>query len=183
MTNIIKLIFSLFIVPSAQDESGLKTIKQSSETKNLLLSDYHKSLSQRIKEGLTVKNFQNTQRIHLGKADAGERNYRKSKRGQSSKHGGSYKLSPYKDMVKWREEIKENTNKVNCFVDQAQPEFINTMSRTMDAFDMQMSTFGGKHKGSKKNMANFVQEKRGFIRTSNGYTNVDPFKIIEKEYV
>lgn len=86
-------------------------------------------------------------------------------------------------MVRWREEIKENTNKVNCFVDQAQPEFINTMSRTMDAFDMQMSTFGGKsHKGSKKNMANFVQEKRGFIRTSNGYVNIDPLKITETEY-
>ena len=85
-------------------------------------------------------------------------------------------------MRKWREEIKENTNKVNCFVDEAQPEFINTMSRTMDAFDMQMSTFGGKNKNSNKNMANFVQEKRGFIRTSNGYNNIDPFRITEMEY-
>lgn len=56
------------------------------------------------------------------------------------------------------------------------------MSRTMDAFDMQMSTFGGTQKKSKKNMANFVQEKRGFIRTSNGYVNHDPFKITESEY-
>ena len=56
------------------------------------------------------------------------------------------------------------------------------MSRTMDAFDMQMSTFGGAHKKSKKNIANFVQEKRGFIRTSNGYINNDPYKITESEY-
>jgi hypothetical protein len=96
----------------------LKTLKQTSETKGLLLSDYNKSLSERIKEGLTVKTFQNTQRIHLGKADVSERNYRRSKRGQSSKHANN-KNSPYGDMVRWREEIKENTNKVNCFVDQA----------------------------------------------------------------
>ena len=47
-------------------------------------------------------------------------------------------------MIKTREEIKENTNKINCFTDDNQPEFINTMSRTMDAFDIRMSTFGGK---------------------------------------
>jgi hypothetical protein len=46
-------------------------------------------------------------------------------------------------MIRWREEIKESTNRVNCFVDETQPEFINTMSRTMDAFDLRMSTFGG----------------------------------------
>jgi len=46
-------------------------------------------------------------------------------------------------MIKEREEIKENTNKVNCFVDENQPEFISTMSRTMDAFDLRMQTFGG----------------------------------------
>ena len=47
-------------------------------------------------------------------------------------------------MVKQREEIKENTNKINCFVDESEPAFINTMSRTMDAFNTRMSTFGGK---------------------------------------
>ena len=47
-------------------------------------------------------------------------------------------------MITDREEIKYNTNKVNCFVDENEPAFINTMSRTMDAWDMRMSTFGGK---------------------------------------
>jgi hypothetical protein len=41
-------------------------------------------------------------------------------------------------MVSDREEIKENTNKVNCFVDQNEPAFISTMSRTMDAYDLRM---------------------------------------------
>jgi hypothetical protein len=50
---------------------------------------------------------------------------------------------PYSSIVREREEIKENTNKVNCFVDQNEPKFISTMSRTMDAFDLRMQTFGG----------------------------------------
>jgi hypothetical protein len=85
-------------------------------------------------------------------------------------------------MVQKREEIKENTNKVNCFVDQNEPAFINTMSRTMDAFDLRMSTFGGKTKADKqKNFDKFISEKRGFIRASNGFYNNDPMKILESE--
>ena len=81
-------------------------------------------------------------------------------------------------MIQQREEIKENTNKVNCFVDQNEPVFINTMSRTMDAFDLRMSTFGGKNKADKaKHYDKFISEKRGFIRASNGYENNDPTKV------
>ena len=53
-------------------------------------------------------------------------------------------MEPYEKIKNKREEIKESTNKVNCFVDENEPKFINTMSRTMDAFDVRMSTFGGK---------------------------------------
>lgn len=77
----------------------------------------------------------------------------------------------YNDIVKEREEIKTNTNKVNCFVDGSQPEFINTMSRTMDAFNVQMSTFGGKQAHSKSNkMDKFMMEKGGYIKTQMAFT-------------
>lgn len=53
----------------------------------------------------------------------------------------------------------------------------------MDAFDLRMQTFG---KDQARNKANhfdkFIQEKRGFIRLSNGYTNNDPMSVVEKEY-
>jgi hypothetical protein len=56
------------------------------------------------------------------------------------------------------------------------------MSRTMDAFDLRMSTFGGKTKDSKAaNYDKFISEKRGFIRASNGYENHDTSKIVEQE--
>lgn len=85
-------------------------------------------------------------------------------------------------MVQQREEIKSNTNKVNCFVDENEPAFINTMSRTMDAFDLRMSTFGGKQKAAKAgNYDKFISEKRGFIRASNGFENNEPLKIIKDE--
>jgi len=44
------------------------------------------------------------------------------------------------------------------------------MTRTMDAYDTRMSTFGGKQKLDKdKYHDKFIAEKRGFIRTSNAY--------------
>ena len=87
-------------------------------------------------------------------------------------------------LVKQREGIKQNTNKINCFVDENEPQFINTMSRTMDAFDTRMSTFGGKQKQEKdKYFDKFIAEKRGFIRTSNAYTHANPEKIVEAEVV
>ena len=93
------------------------------------------------------------------------------------------KNNPYSRIVKEREEIKENTNRVNCFVDENQPEFINTMSRTMDAFDLRMQTFGGEQAKTKNsNFDKFIQEKRGFIRLSNGYENNCPIKIVNDEY-
>lgn len=83
-------------------------------------------------------------------------------------------------MVIDREQIKNSTNKVNCFVDENEPAFINTMSRTMDAWDMRMSTFGGKNALLKESHKDkFIAEKRGFIRSSNGFVNSSPEKILE----
>ena len=55
------------------------------------------------------------------------------------------------------------------------------MSRTMDAFDTRMSTFGGKYaekETKKKNFDKFIAEKRGFLRTTNQFQNYDPMKIV-----
>jgi len=52
----------------------------------------------------------------------------------------------------------------------------------MDAFDVRMSTFGGKNPPDKKqNFDRFISEKRGFIRTSNGFYNNNPYKIVQNE--
>jgi hypothetical protein len=108
--------------------------------------------------------------------DENEKNYRQRKKEEYKSNNETYS-----HMVQKREEIKSNTNKVNCFVDQNEPAFINTMSRTMDAYDLRMSTFGGKTKIDKeKNYDKFISEKRGFIRTSNGYLNNDITKIIRE---
>ena len=95
-------------------------------------------MSNRIKEGLDVKTFQNTKRIDFGRMDENEKNYRQRPKREAKSQ------DPYSRMIQQREEIKENTNKVNCFTDENEPAFINTMSRTLDAFDLRMSTFGGK---------------------------------------
>ena len=58
------------------------------------------------------------------------------------------------------------------------------MSRTMDAFDTRMSTFGGKHADKatkKKNFDKFIAEKRGFLRTTNQFYNADTSKIMKFE--
>ena len=58
------------------------------------------------------------------------------------------------------------------------------MSRTMDAFDLRMQTFGGTQKDVKHtHFDKFIQEKRGFIRLSNGYANNDCLKVVEHEHV
>ena len=63
-------------------------------------------------------------------------------------------------------------------MDPHQPEFINTMSRTMDAYNTKISTFGGKNKKN-SDVGNFIAEKVLFIRTSNLYNENDPLKIIQ----
>ena len=52
----------------------------------------------------------NKQRIHYGTVNEGTEKFRK-------KVLVSPVYSPYSNKIKEREEIKENTNKVNCFVD------------------------------------------------------------------
>jgi len=83
-------------------------------------------------------------------------------------------LESYDKLVQQRDTIRHNTNKVNCFTNENEPAFINSMSRTMDAFDVRMSTFGGKNAekaAKKKNYDKFIAEKRGFIRTTNQFYN------------
>lgn len=56
------------------------------------------------------------------------------------------------------------------------------MSRTMDAYDIRMGTFGGDHAKNKADKFNkFIEEKRGFIRTTNLYNNSDPMNIVAEE--
>lgn len=56
------------------------------------------------------------------------------------------------------------------------------MSRTMDAHDVRMGTFGGEHaKNKQQKFDKFIEEKRGFIRTTNLYENSDPVKIVANE--
>ena len=83
-------------------------------------------------DGADVKQFMNTKRIEFGRITDETEKHRKR-----SIHQVNPK-SPYSKMISDREEIKENTNKVNCFVDQNEPAFISTMSRTMDAYDLRM---------------------------------------------
>ena len=52
------------------------------------------------------------------------------------------------------------------------------MSRTMDAYNTKISTFGGKNKKN-SDVGNFIAEKGLFIRTSNLYNENDPLKIIQ----
>jgi len=85
-------------------------------------------------------------------------------------------------MLEDRDWIKENTNKCGVFINQNEPIFINSMSRTMDAFDLRMQTFGGLNdKNKDKNFDKFMQEKRGFIRMTNGYHNSEPLDILKNE--
>ena len=80
-----------------------------------------------------------------------------------------------------REQIKQNLRKVNCFVNHEEPEFISSMSRTMDAFDIRMQTFGGNQKAQKaKYQDKFMSEKRGFIRTINGYSDSNPHSALKE---
>lgn len=51
------------------------------------------------------------------------------------------------------------------------------MSRTMDAYNTKISTFGGKNKKN-SDVDNFIAEKGLFIRTSNLYEEKDPLKIV-----
>ena len=52
----------------------------------------------------------------------------------------------------------------------------------MDAFDNRMQTFGGRPAMEKdKNFDKYISEKRGFLRTSNGFSTNDPMKLVERE--
>ena len=41
-------------------------------------------------------------------------------------------------MIEDRDWIKDNTNKCGVFINKNEPIFINSMSRTMDSFDLRM---------------------------------------------
>ena len=69
--------------------------------------------------------------------------------------------------------MKQEDLKTHCYINKNEPKFINSMARTMDAFNYQMSTFGGPNTLNKsKHYDEFVAEKRGFLRVTNGYTSL-----------
>ena len=73
---LLKFYFEIKTEAAKDVEMGNKTSKQSAELKNQLKSDYNKSLSERIKDGLAVKKFQNQKRIDFGRIDGNERRQR-----------------------------------------------------------------------------------------------------------
>ena len=84
----------LILTEAAKDlEMGNQTSKQHAELKNQRNSDYSKSLSDRIKEGLEVKTFQNQKRIDFGRMDENERNYRQRTKRELKSH------DPYSVMI------------------------------------------------------------------------------------
>ena len=125
-----------------------------------------------------VKKFHTDKRIHLGlDRDPALR----------SRQGGrkaSYKnIYPYEKLMKEAKDNLNNGNKINFYTDENQPEFISTMTRTMNAFDTRMQTFGGKMAKKKlKNLDKFMEEKGAFIRASNLYKDGDAWKINVDEY-
>ena len=170
----------LAIEPGTDAEFGNQTTKQGADQKNAKHCDYQKSVAERMEAGEDVKSFQNKQRIHLGRLGSQDQKHRQ----RNNSTNPRAPAEPYSKLVQQREEIKESTNKVNCFVDENEPVFINSMARTMDAFDLRMSTFGGRNASAvekQKNFDKFIAEKRGFIRTTNCYKNNDPMKVLATE--
>lgn len=127
------------------------------------------SYKERIKELDQVKTFQNEQRIHYGRKDGSD---------LKNRSRVSSEISPpvetYDKLQQQRQTNKTNSDRTNLFINENEPLFINSMSRTMDVFDVRMQTFGGKSKSKlqkKPNFDKFIAEKRGFIRASNLYHN------------
>ena len=76
--------------------------------------------------------------------------------------------------LRTRYSLKDDNLKTHRFIDDKEPKFINSMARTMDAFNLQMSTFGGNSFDDRsKNYNEFISEKRGFLRAINGYSSID----------
>ena len=101
-------------------------------------ADYEEAVRERQRNGEKVKAFQNEQRIQYGRIDPDEVKQRQRVK------SGVRPVESYEKLVSQRSQIKDSTNRVNVFTNQNEPAFINSMSRTMDAFDLRMSTFGGK---------------------------------------
>lgn len=56
-----------------------------------------------------------------------------------------------------RYSLKDDNLKTHRFIDEKEPKFINSMARTMDAFNFQMSTYGGNAADEKsKNYGDFM---------------------------
>ena len=138
------------------------------ENRNQKDADYEAVAKARMEDGAAVKAFQNEQRIHYGRVDAAEPKQRRREA------GGLRPIESYDKLVEQRGTNKAKADRVNCFTNENEPVFINSMSRTMDAFDVRMSTFGGRNAdkaAKKKNFDKFIAEKRGFIRTTNQFYN------------
>ena len=131
---------SICVADTVTDAEPLSSTKLASDA-IALSADYNKSVADRIKEGNLVKKFMEAQRIKYGRDNSDGRIYQRSN-GYSKSLNKHLQDSPYSKMIATRNNIKNNTEKINLFVDKNVPEFINSMSRTMNAFDNRMSTFG-----------------------------------------
>ena len=126
------------LIVNGEEEYGALTTKGAAEINNEKDTNYKDTLKERQGDLHAVKTFQNKQRIVYGRLDDKEPENRKR---QSS---DTRPIESYEKLLQQRNSNANNSNKTNFFINENEPAFINSMSRTMDAFDLRMSTFGGK---------------------------------------
>lgn len=116
----------------------------------------------------------NAQRIEMGKEGKQQPNPRN--RGEKIQKSITKKMeqSPYANVATMRQKSKANAEKINLYIDKNQPEFINSMSRTMDAYDTRVGSFGQQETDKEGIYQKFIREKMGFIRSTQGYEGSDP---------
>ena len=121
-----------------------------------------------------MKNFHTKQRIDLGKDDRGQMHLRQRGAKIHKSVPKSVQASPYAKVWVARQKAKASAEKVNLYLDKNQPEFINSMSRTMDAYDTRIGTFGMQSGDKGEIHSKFIREKMGFIRSTPGYEGSNP---------
>lgn len=115
----------------------------------------------------------NAQRIVVGKEGKGQ-NHRNRGEKITKSVTKQMDLSPYAKVATMRQKSKANAEKINLYIDKNQPEFINSMSRTMDAYDTRIGTFGKQETDKSEIYEKFIREKMGFVRSTKGYEGSDP---------
>ena len=86
----------------------------------------------------SIRSFHTNQRVFHGRVGENEVGNRKRQNSEMSP------VEPYDIIRLQRAANKLNSDRTNFFINENEPEFINSMSRTMDAYDLRISTFGGK---------------------------------------